>query len=53
MRKQKGRGMKSGKYVREWYDDPSRRTPSNNPFPEGEPLTRNHANHQGEMRKNV
>jgi hypothetical protein len=38
--KQRGRGVKSGKYEREWYDDPSWRLPGRNPFPEGDPLTR-------------
>jgi hypothetical protein len=39
MRKQKGRGVEGRKYVQEWYDDPSRRPPSSNPFPKGDPLT--------------
>jgi hypothetical protein len=39
MRKRNGRGVESGKYVREWYDDPSRKPPSINPFLEDDPLT--------------
>jgi hypothetical protein len=38
--KQNGRRVENGKYVLEWYDDPSRRPPSNNPFLEGDPFTR-------------
>jgi hypothetical protein len=40
MRKQRGRSVESGKYEWEWYDDPSRKPPSSNPFPEGDQLTR-------------
>jgi hypothetical protein len=40
MRKQKGRSVKSGKYEREWYNDPSRIPPNRNPFLEGDQLTR-------------
>jgi len=40
MRKREGRGVENGKYEREWYNNPSRRPPSSNHFPEGDPLTR-------------
>jgi hypothetical protein len=30
MRKQKGLGVESDKYLQEWYDDPSRIPPSRN-----------------------
>jgi hypothetical protein len=39
MRKQKRRSVESGKYEWEWYNDPSRRPPSNNIFLEGDQLT--------------
>ena len=41
--------MESGKYEQEWYDDPSRRPPSRNPYLEGGHLLRNHDTHQGEI----
>ena len=31
--------MESGKYEKEWYDDPTWRPPSSDPFPKIEPLT--------------
>jgi hypothetical protein len=40
MRKWRGKGVKSGKYLREWYDDPSRIPPNSNPFPEDDPHSR-------------
>ena len=40
MRKQRGRSVESGMYEWKWYDEPSRRPPSSNSFPEGEKLTR-------------
>jgi hypothetical protein len=30
--------VEGGKYEKEWYDDPSRKTPSSNPFFEGDNL---------------
>jgi hypothetical protein len=51
MGKQREEVMESGKYERKWYDNPSRRPPSRNPFPEGGHLLGNHVNHQGEIRK--
>jgi hypothetical protein len=53
MRKNRGRSVESGKYEREWYDDPSRRPPSSNPFPRVTHLLGNHVNHQGEIRQKV
>jgi hypothetical protein len=51
MIKRKGRRMESDKYVGEWYDDLSRRQPSSNPFPKGDPLLGQYVNHQGQMRQ--
>jgi hypothetical protein len=53
MRKQKGKAVKSGKYVREWYDDPSKRPPVETLSPRVTHLLGNHVNHQGEISKKV
>jgi hypothetical protein len=53
MRKQMGKCVKSGKYVREWYDDPSRRPPIATLSPRVTHIIGNHVNHQGEIRQKV
>jgi hypothetical protein len=46
--------MENGKYAWEWYNDPSRRAPGSNPFPEGVHLRGNHDTRQGEIgKKNI
>jgi cell fate regulator YaaT (PSP1 superfamily) len=50
---QRGRGMESGKYEWEWYDDPSRGPPVATLFLRVTHLLGNHVNHQGEMRQTV